>query len=65
MKAYYTDLAIKITKLPYMARILDKANHDHDAFRMWLSDVLRAERVGDLPESVIEALNSGDGAYRP
>ena len=61
----YDYLAAKITEMPRMKQILDKANQEHACFSMWLADVLRHERVYALPSSIEEALNSGDGTYKP
>ena len=58
-------LADRIVKLPRMKQVLDAANQDYECFAMWLADVLDHEGVYALPPSVQEALNSGDGVYKP
>jgi hypothetical protein len=59
------ELAKRITAHPRMRQILDKGNQDYDGFALWLADMLRAEGVYQLPAGIVEALNSGDGVYRP
>lgn len=61
----YLQLAYRITALPRMKQILDKADQDYDGFAMWLAAALRAEGVYQVPSFITEALNSGDGSYRP
>jgi len=65
MSDQYDELGKRVVARPHMQRILNAANQDHEGFRMWLTDVLRAEGVYQLPSSIVEALNSGDGVYRP
>lgn len=61
----YEKLAARIVEHPRMKQVLDKANQDHDGFRMWLADMLREDGCYELPDSMQHALNSGDGVYRP
>ncbi len=50
--------------LKKMERIVDQANWEHAAFVMLAADVMRSE-LGGEPKWLGEALNEGDGVYRP
>lgn len=39
--------------------------YDRDCFEQLIADALREAGLAPLPRSVQEAINSGDGSYRP